>query len=57
MTLAPHGRDLELNWHNPQLIAAAFSAAVCAATRHQLLTIFAGLAMFFAWQFWLQGVV
>jgi hypothetical protein len=26
---------------------------VCATTRHQLLTIVAGLGMFFGWQYWL----
>jgi branched-subunit amino acid transport protein len=50
MVLAPHGAEMELNWHNPQLMAALFAIVVCAATRRQLLTIVAGLAMFFAWQ-------
>ena len=50
MTLAPHGNGLELTWRNPQLVAALVAIAVCAATRHQLLTIGAGLAVFFAWQ-------
>ena len=50
MVLAPHGAEMELNWRNPQLMAALFAIAVCAATRRQLLTIVAGLAMFFAWQ-------
>jgi branched-subunit amino acid transport protein len=51
MVLAPHGQELELNWRNPQLVAALFSVAVCAVTRHQLLTILAGLTVFFGWQF------
>ncbi len=53
MVLAPHGAGLELTWRNPQLVAAILAVLVCATTRHQLLTIGAGLAMFFGWQFWL----
>lgn len=53
MVLAPHGAGLELNWHNPQLIGALAAVVVCAITRHQLLTIIVGLAIFFGWQFWL----
>lgn len=53
MVLAPQGKGLELNWHNPQLVAAIAAVIVCAATRQQLLTIMAGLAVFFGWQFWL----
>lgn len=53
MVLAPHGAGLELNWHNPQLIGALAAVVVCAVTRHQLLTIIVGLAIFFGWQFWL----
>lgn len=53
MVLAPHGGGMELSWRNPQLVAALLALAVCAATRHQLLTIVAGLGMFFGWQFWL----
>ena len=49
--LAPQGQGLELNWHNPQLIAALVAIAVCAVTRHQLLTILIGLLVFFGWQF------
>lgn len=51
MVLAPHGQGLELTWRNPQLVAALFAIAVCAATRHQLLTILLGLVAFFGWQF------
>lgn len=51
MVLAPHGRGIELTWRNPQLVAAIVAVIVCAATRHQLLTIFIGLAVFFGWQF------
>ena len=50
MVLAPHGREMELDWHNPQLIGALVAIAVCLLTRHQLLTIIAGLTAFFAWQ-------
>ncbi|AJF00254.1 MULTISPECIES: AzlD domain-containing protein [Pandoraea] len=55
MTLAPHGNGLELTWRNPQLVAALVAIAVCAATRHQLLTIGAGLAVFFTWQLGVLG--
>ena len=51
MILTPQGQGLELNWHNPQLVGALFAALVCAATRQQLLTIMAGLAVFFGWQY------
>ena len=50
MVLAPHGGGMELSWRNPQLIGALFAIVVCMATKRQLLTIVAGLAMFFAWQ-------
>ncbi|WP_394788619.1 AzlD domain-containing protein [Rhodoferax sp.] len=53
MVLAPHGQGLELDWHNPQLVAALFAVLVSALTRHQLLTIAAGLAVFFSWQFFM----
>lgn len=55
MILAPHGEGLEITWHNPQLIGAIAAVAVCAATRHQLLTISVGLAVFFGWQFGVLG--
>lgn len=51
MVLAPHGQGLELNWRNPQLMAALIAVTVCIATRHQLLTIMLGLVTFFGWQF------
>lgn len=51
MVLAPHGQGLELTWRNSQLVAACFAMVVCAATRHQLLTIMLGLVAFFGWQF------
>lgn len=50
MVLAPHG-GIELSLRNPQLVAASVAIAVCAWTRHQLLTIIVGLAVFFGWQF------
>lgn len=51
MILSPHGKGLELNWHNPQLVAALVAALLCAVTRHQLATIMVGLTVFFAWQY------
>ncbi|MEI8030445.1 MAG: AzlD domain-containing protein [Comamonadaceae bacterium] len=51
MVLAPHGLAMELSWRNPQLVAALFSVALCAATRRQLLTILSGLVVFFGWQY------
>jgi len=53
MILSPHGQGLEINLHNPQLIASIFAVSVCVATRRQLLTIIAGLAVFFTWQTWM----
>ena len=53
MVLAPRGQGLEWSWRNPQLVAAIFSILLCAATRHQLLTITLGLLVFFGWQRWL----
>jgi branched-subunit amino acid transport protein len=42
---------MELSWRNPQLVAATAAVVVCAATRRQLLTIIAGLTVFFGWQY------
>ena len=56
MILAPHGRGLELDWRNPQLVAAGAAALVSAATRHQLATIVVGLTVFFGWQFLLRSL-
>ncbi|AOJ68155.1 MULTISPECIES: AzlD domain-containing protein [Burkholderia] len=50
MTLAPHGGDAELTWRNPRLVGAAAAVLVSAATRRPLVTIAAGLAVFFFWQ-------
>lgn len=50
LTLAPHGGDIELHWHNPQLVGALAALAVSAVSRHLLLTIGVGLAVFFSWQ-------
>lgn len=50
MILAPHGGGMEFSLHNPQLIASIVAVVVCAATRRQLITIVAALAVFFAWQ-------
>lgn len=51
MVLAPHGKEIELTLRNPQLVASLAAIAVCIWTRRQLLTIVAGLAVFFGWQF------
>lgn len=53
MILSPHGQGLELTWRNPQLVASIVAVAVCVATRRQLLTIVAGLTVFFCWQGWM----
>ena len=55
MVLAPNGGGLELTWRNPQLVAAIATILICAATRRQLLTIVAGLAVFLGWQFLVLG--
>jgi branched-subunit amino acid transport protein len=52
MVLSPNGQGLEWSWSNPQLVAAVFAVLLCAATRHQLLTIVLGLAVFFGWKYW-----
>jgi len=52
MILAPHGGSIEFNWRNPQLIAAIAAIIICAVTRHQLVTIVLGLAVFFGWQYY-----
>jgi len=49
--VAPHGAGLEITWRNPQLVAASVAVAVCALTRHQLLTIVTAMLVFFGWQF------
>jgi branched-subunit amino acid transport protein len=51
MVLAPHGEGMELDWHNPQLVASVVAILICAATRRQLLTIAVALGVFFGWQF------
>jgi branched-subunit amino acid transport protein len=51
MAVAPHGGGLELTWRNPQLVGAIAAVALCAATRHQLLTIVGAMLVFFGWQF------
>jgi len=55
MVVAPHGQGLELTWRNPQLVAAIVAVAVCALTRHQLLTIVTAMLVFFGWQFGVLG--
>lgn len=57
MILAPHGpsKGMELNWHNPQLVASIAAVVVCLLGKKQMLTIIAGLAVFFAWQYWMAA--
>ncbi len=55
MVVAPHGTGLEITWRNPQLVAAIIAVAVCALTRHQLLTIVTAMLVFFGWQFGVLG--
>jgi branched-subunit amino acid transport protein len=55
MVVAPHGDGLELTWRNPQLVGAIAAVALCAATRHQLLTIVGSMLVFFGWQFGVLG--
>jgi branched-subunit amino acid transport protein len=50
MAVAPHGGPPELTWRNPQLVGALAACVVSAATRRPLVTIAAGLIVFFAWQ-------
>jgi branched-subunit amino acid transport protein len=50
MTLMPHGRGVELSWHNPYLPAALVAITIAALTRRPLLTIAVSMAVFLAWQ-------
>ncbi|APR36568.1 AzlD domain-containing protein [Paraburkholderia sp. SOS3] len=50
MAVSPHGGGAELTWRNPQLVGALAAVAVSALTKRPLLTIAAGLAVFFVWQ-------
>ena len=50
MILAPHDKGLELNTHNPQLLASLVTIVVCVLSRRQMLTIVAGLLSFFFFQ-------
>lgn len=50
MTVAPHGGAAEITWRNPQLVGALAACVVSAVTRRSLLTIGAGLGVFFLWQ-------
>jgi branched-subunit amino acid transport protein len=52
MAVTPHGGAPELTWRNPQLVGAIAACIVSAVTRRPLVTIAAGLVVFFAWQ-WL----
>ena len=51
LVVAPHGAGPEITWRNPQLVAAITAVAICAVTRHQLLTIVTAMLVFFGWQF------
>jgi branched-subunit amino acid transport protein len=55
MVVAPHNAGLEITWRNPQLVAAVVAVALCALTRHQLLTIVAAMAVFLGWKFGVVG--
>jgi branched-subunit amino acid transport protein len=52
IVIAPHHGGAEITWRNPQLVAALGTAVIGFTTRHALATIGFGLALFFAWQFW-----
>ena len=55
MVVAPNSNGLEITWRNPQLVAAIVAVALCALTRHQLLTIVAAMAVFLGWKFGVLG--
>lgn len=55
MVVAPHNTGLEITWRNPQLVAAVVAVALCALTRHQLLTIVAAMLVFLGWKFGVLG--
>ncbi|MBC3862360.1 AzlD domain-containing protein [Undibacterium jejuense] len=52
MILSPHGKDLELNLRNPQLLASLIAVLICLISRRQLLTIAVGLLSFFFFQWY-----
>ena len=51
MILSPHGKELELHWHNPQLVASLVAVAVSWYSGRQMLTILLGLISFFGLQY------
>jgi len=53
MILSPHGKELELNMQNPQLIAAVIAVAISWYSGRQMLTITVGLVSFFGLQYFL----
>ncbi len=55
LVMAPHGAGLEITWRNPQLVGAIVAVAVCALTRHQLLTIVTAMLVFLGWKFGVVG--
>lgn len=49
----PSGPNIQLNWHNPFLIAAVLTAIISYVTRNLLATIVIGMAVFLALRWWL----
>ncbi len=47
------GGQLQLDWHNPRLVAGLCAAGVVLATRSILWTIVAGMGLFTALRLWL----
>lgn len=50
MTLMPHGRGIELSWHNAYLPGAIVAITIAALTRRPLVTIAVSMTAFLAWQ-------
>lgn len=51
----PNGPQAQLDWHNPFLDAAVFTAIISYATRNLLATIVLGMGAFLALRWWFGG--
>jgi branched-subunit amino acid transport protein len=51
----PNGPTIQLNWHNPFLIAAVLTAVISYVSRNLLATIVIGMAAFLILRWWFGG--
>lgn len=54
--LLPDGETLFIDWHNARLVGACIALGVGLWRGNLLLTIVAGMAAFWGWQWWLGWV-